>query len=141
MLIPAVTAAAACSPSGSKKMSRRSFTLVLPAATAAAVTAAGGETEAVEADVSRADDCARMVEAAQRRWGHLDVLFNNAGISHIDDGDAVQTDEDVWDLTMAVNLKGVFLGCKFGIPALQRSGGGSIINTASFVAVMGAATS
>ena len=56
------------------------------------------------------------------------------------DGDAVSTEEDVWERTLSVNLKGVFLGCKFGIPALRRSGGGSIINTASFVAVMGAAT-
>ena len=68
------------------------------------------------------------------------MLFNNAGISHIDDGDAESTDEAVFDLTMNVNLKGVFLGCKFGIPALRRSGGGSVINTASFVAVLGAAT-
>src|SRR5207247_3389348 len=57
-----------------------------------------------------------------------------------DDGDATSTDEAVWDLTMNVNLKGIFLGCRAGIPALRRSGGGSIINTASFVALMGAAT-
>ncbi|MDP7630758.1 MAG: SDR family oxidoreductase, partial [SAR324 cluster bacterium] len=53
---------------------------------------------------------------------------------------AMVTDEDTWDLTMAINLKGVFLGCKYGIPALQRAGGGSVINTASFVALLGAAT-
>ena len=57
-----------------------------------------------------------------------------------DDDDAVNTEESVWDLTMAVNLKGVYLGCKYGIPALRRAGGGSIINTASFVALLGAAT-
>jgi NAD(P)-dependent dehydrogenase (short-subunit alcohol dehydrogenase family) len=57
-----------------------------------------------------------------------------------DDDDAVTTDEAVWDLTMNVNAKGVFLGCKYGVPALRRAGGGSIINTASFVAVLGAAT-
>jgi NAD(P)-dependent dehydrogenase (short-subunit alcohol dehydrogenase family) len=68
------------------------------------------------------------------------VLFNNAGISHIDDDDAINTDEAVWDLTMNINLKGVFMGCKYGIPALRRAGGGSIINTASFVALLGAAT-
>ncbi|MBW2364174.1 MAG: SDR family oxidoreductase, partial [Deltaproteobacteria bacterium] len=56
------------------------------------------------------------------------------------DDDAINTEEDVWDLTMAINLKGVFLGCKYGIPALRRAGGGSIINTASFVALLGAAT-
>ena len=100
----------------------------------------GGEGVFVGADVSRSTDCAAMVQAAEDAFGRLDVLFNNAGISHIDDGDAIQTDEEVWDLTMNVNLKGVFLGCKFGIPALQRAGGGSIINVASFVAVLGAAT-
>jgi len=68
------------------------------------------------------------------------VLFNNAGISHINDDDAISTEEDVWDLTFAVNVKGVFLGCKYGIPALRRAGGGAIINTASFVAILGAAT-
>jgi NAD(P)-dependent dehydrogenase (short-subunit alcohol dehydrogenase family) len=59
---------------------------------------------------------------------------------HSQDDDAVSTSEEVWDLTMAINLKGVFLGCKYGIPALRRAGGGSIINTASFVAILGAAT-
>jgi NAD(P)-dependent dehydrogenase (short-subunit alcohol dehydrogenase family) len=59
---------------------------------------------------------------------------------HSADDDAITTDEQVWDLTMSINAKGVFLGCKFGIPALRRAGGGSIINTASFVAVLGAAT-
>jgi len=101
---------------------------------------AGGEAHFVAADISRAADCERMVAAAEERFGALHVLFNNAGISHIDDADAEATDEDVWDLTMAINLKGVFLGCKYGIPALRRAGGGSIINTASFVAVLGAAT-
>lgn len=110
------------------------------AATVAAIEESAGEALGVAADVALAADCARMIEETEQRWGRLDVLFNNAGISHIDDGDAVQTDEDVWDLTMAVNLKGVFLGCKYGIPALQRAGGGSIINTASFVALLGAAT-
>ena len=110
------------------------------ATTVTAIAEAGGEADAVRADVARAEDCAHMVEAAEQRWGRLDVLFNNAGISHIDDGDAMQTDEEVWDLTVAVNLKGVFLGCKYGIPALQRAGGGAIINTASFVALLGAAT-
>jgi NAD(P)-dependent dehydrogenase (short-subunit alcohol dehydrogenase family) len=81
-----------------------------------------------------------MIETAEREFGGLHVLMNNAGISHIDDNGAVDTEESVWDLTMRVNLKGVFLGCKFGIPALKRSGGGSIINVASFVAVLGAAT-
>src|SRR6185436_6007663 len=102
--------------------------------------AAGGQAIFVHADVSRAADAEGMVRAAEASFGKLDVLFNNAGISHIRDDDAINTDEEVWDLTMNVNLKGVFLGCKFGIPALRRAGGGSIINTASFVALMGAAT-
>ena len=107
---------------------------------AARLREAGGEARVVAADVSRAEDCRRMVAAAEETYGALHVLFNNAGISHIDDGDAESTDERVWDLTMNVNLKGVFLGCKYGIPALRRAGGGSVINTASFVAVLGAAT-
>ena len=104
------------------------------------VQAGGGRALFVQADVARAADCERMVRAAEEGFGKLDVLFNNAGISHIDDGDAISTEEEVWDLTMQVNLKGVFLGCKYGIPALRRAGGGAIINTASFVALLGAAT-
>jgi len=65
---------------------------------------------------------------------------NNAGIMHNDDDNAVTTDEKIWDLTMEVNLKGVFLCCKHGIPHIQKSGGGSIVNVASFVALRGAAT-
>jgi NAD(P)-dependent dehydrogenase (short-subunit alcohol dehydrogenase family) len=94
----------------------------------------------VHADVSQAADCQRMVQMAEDTYGRLDVLFNNAGIMHSADDDAVATEESVWDLTMAINLKGVFLGCKYGIPALRRAGGGAIINTASFVALLGAAT-
>ena len=108
--------------------------------TAARITAEGGEAVFVRADVSRDADCRAMVAEAERRFGRLDVLFNNAGIMDPADDDAVATDEAVWDRTMAVNAKGVFLGCKYGIPALRRAGGGSIVNTASFVAVLGAAT-
>ncbi|MFL6231837.1 MAG: SDR family NAD(P)-dependent oxidoreductase, partial [Thermoanaerobaculia bacterium] len=102
--------------------------------------AAGGEAVYVHADVSKAADAEGMIRAAEESFGRLDVLFNNAGISHARDDDAVATEEAVWDLTMSINLKGVFLGCKHGIPALRRAGGGSIINTASFVALLGAAT-
>src|SRR5262245_12335432 len=100
----------------------------------------GGRAIAVRADVSKAADCEAMVAAAEKEFGKLNVLFNNAGISHADDDDSVSTSEAVWDLTFQVNVKGVFLGCKYGIPALRRAGGGSIINTASFVAHVGAAT-
>ncbi|TAJ97020.1 MAG: glucose 1-dehydrogenase [Candidatus Manganitrophaceae bacterium] len=100
----------------------------------------GGEAIYVHADVSKGDDCRKMVAAAEQNFGKLNVLFNNAGIMDSGDDNAMATDEDVWERTMAINLKGVFLGCKYGIPALQRAGGGTIINTASFVAFLGAAT-
>jgi NAD(P)-dependent dehydrogenase (short-subunit alcohol dehydrogenase family) len=101
---------------------------------------AGGRAAYCRADVSKGTDCQQMVAAAEQRFGKLNVLFNNAGIMHAKDDDAVATDEAIWDLTLDINAKGVFLGCKHGIPALRRAGGGSIINTASFVARMGAAT-
>ena len=104
------------------------------------VRAAGGKAEYVHADVSKSADCENMVRVAEKSFGRLDVLFNNAGIMDSRDDDAVATPEDVWEKTMAINLKGVYLGCKHGIPALRRAGGGSIINTASFVALLGAAT-
>jgi NAD(P)-dependent dehydrogenase (short-subunit alcohol dehydrogenase family) len=108
--------------------------------TVALIEKAGGKAVAVRADVTKAGDCEAMVAAAEKAFGKLDVLFNNAGIMHSADDDAITTTEDVWDLTMEINAKGVFLGCKYGIPALQRAGGGSVINTASIVAVMGSAT-
>jgi len=108
--------------------------------TVSLIEAAGGQAVYIHADVSQAADCAKMVHAAEENYGQLNVLFNNAGISHINDDNAETTEEAVWDLTMNINLKGVFLGCKYGVPALRRAGGGSIINTASFVALVGAAT-
>jgi NAD(P)-dependent dehydrogenase (short-subunit alcohol dehydrogenase family) len=108
--------------------------------TASLIRQAGGEAVYFHADVSKAADAAAMVEFAEKTYGKLQVLFNNAGIMHSDDDDAVSTEEAVWDLTMRINVKGVFFGCKYGIPALRRAGGGSIINTASFVALLGAAT-
>ncbi len=100
----------------------------------------GREAAFFRADVSHAADCEAMVAFSEKIYGNLHILFNNAGIMHGGDDDAVTTDEAVWDLTMNINVKGVFLGCKYGIPALRRAGGGSIINTASFVALLGAAT-
>jgi NAD(P)-dependent dehydrogenase (short-subunit alcohol dehydrogenase family) len=99
-----------------------------------------GKAAYVRADVSQAADCERMIAVAEEQFGKLNVLFNNAGIMHAQDDDAISTEEKVWDLTMNINAKGVFLGCKYGIPALRRAGGGSIVNTASFVALLGAAT-
>jgi NAD(P)-dependent dehydrogenase (short-subunit alcohol dehydrogenase family) len=104
------------------------------------VGSAGGQATYIHADVSRAADCAVMVQVAESTFGKLNVLFNNAGVMLGQDDDAINTEEAIWDLTMAINLKGVYLGCKYGIPALRRAGGGSIINTASFVALLGAAT-
>jgi NAD(P)-dependent dehydrogenase (short-subunit alcohol dehydrogenase family) len=105
-----------------------------------AIASAGGRAVFASADVSRSEDCARMIAMAEREFGGLHVLFNNAGIMDSADDDAVATDEQVWDRTMNINAKSVFLGCKHGIPVLRRAGGGSIINTASFVALLGAAT-
>jgi len=93
------------------------------------------------ADVTSAEDVQRVYREAAGRFGGLDVLFNNAGISPPDDDSILETDLDAWQRVQDVNLKSVFLCCKYGIPYLLERGGGSVINTASFVAVMGAATS
>jgi NAD(P)-dependent dehydrogenase (short-subunit alcohol dehydrogenase family) len=90
-------------------------------------------------DVARAADAEAMVRFAEQTFGKLDVVFNNAGIFDPSDNSVIDTEDEIWDRVIAVNLKGVFLGCKYAIPALLRAGGGSIINTASFVAIIGAA--
>jgi len=108
--------------------------------TVEAIADSGGLAHAVTVDVAQAASVAAAVAEAERTYGALHVLFNNAGIFPDEDGLPVDTPETVWERVIDVNLKGVFLGCKFGIPALLRAGGGSIINTASFVAVVGAAT-
>jgi NAD(P)-dependent dehydrogenase (short-subunit alcohol dehydrogenase family) len=95
----------------------------------------------VHADVTDPDDVQAMYREAAERFGGLDVLFNNAGISPPDDDSILETELDAWQRVQDVNLKSVFLCCKYGIPYLLERGGGSIINTASFVAVMGAAAS
>jgi NAD(P)-dependent dehydrogenase (short-subunit alcohol dehydrogenase family) len=105
-----------------------------------AILAAGGRARGVHADVTNAADVEAMVGAAEESFTGLHILFNNAGVMLSSDGDAMSTDESTIDATMAINVKGVLLGCKYGIPALQRAGGGSIVNTASFVASVGAAT-
>lgn len=111
------------------------------AQTVADITAAGGDARLAIVDVAVAAEVAAAVETAERVYGGLHVMFNNAGVFPGDDGNPVDTPEAVWDQVMNINLKGVFLGCKHAIPAMLRAGGGSLINTASFVAVMGAATS
>ncbi|MEA2422564.1 MAG: hypothetical protein QOF55_1663 [Thermoleophilaceae bacterium] len=96
---------------------------------------------AIKADVTDEDSVIEMYRRAREAFGRIDVLFNNAGISPPDDVSVLDTTADAWQRVQDVNLKSVFLCCKHGIPHLLESGGGSVINTASFVAVMGAATS
>ncbi len=105
-----------------------------------AVRRAGGDATYVRADVSQWDDCVAMVRAATDTYGALHVLYNNAGVFPADDGGVLETPETTWDRVMEINLKGVWLGCRAAIPALLDSGGGSIVNVASFVAIVGAAT-
>jgi NAD(P)-dependent dehydrogenase (short-subunit alcohol dehydrogenase family) len=96
---------------------------------------------ALTADITDEGAVKAVYERTREEFGRIDVLFNNAGISPTDDGSVLDTDMDAWDRVQDVNLKGVFLCCKHGIPHLLLTGGGSVINTASFVAVLGAATS
>ena len=110
-------------------------------AVAAEIRAAGGEAAYVHADVSSEDDTRTMVAAAVEAFGGLHVLYNNAGVMLGDDGSVTTTDASIWETTLSINVRGVANGCKFGIPAMIDSGGGSIVNVASFVAWMGAATS
>lgn len=97
--------------------------------TASTIRAAGGDACFVHADVSRAGDAEAMVDAALTRFGRLDILFNNAGVGKHIPFDALTEAE--WDRIVDINLRGVFLGCRYGVPALRRAGGGAILNTAS----------
>jgi NAD(P)-dependent dehydrogenase (short-subunit alcohol dehydrogenase family) len=101
------------------------------------VTDAGGEASFVKTDVSREEDARAMVDHAVERFGRIDVLYNNAGIMPEADHSVTDTDVAVWDQVMAVNLRGVFLGCKYAIPRMIEQGSGSVINISSFVAILG----
>jgi len=102
----------------------------------------GAEGElALRANVADEDEVREMYARAEKEMGRIDVLFNNAGISPESDASVLDTSLEAWQRVQDVNLKAVFLCCKHGIPHLLEAGGGSVINTASFVAVMGAATS
>ena len=105
------------------------------------IRADGGGATYVHSDVSSETDAKAMVDVVVGSYGGLSILYNNAGVMLADDGSVDSTDESIWDTTLAINVKGVAHGCKYGIPAMIESGGGSVINVASFVAWMGAATS
>jgi NAD(P)-dependent dehydrogenase (short-subunit alcohol dehydrogenase family) len=109
----------------------------------AAQTTANEARDAFAQQVDVADEASvkAMMDATAERYGGIDVLYNNAGISPNDDASVLDTGVEAWDRVQAVNTKGVFLCCKHGIPHLQQRGGGSVINVASFVAILGAATS
>src|ERR671933_2242703 len=94
-----------------------------------------------EANVTDTDSVREMYRATAERYGGIDVLYNNAGISPADDDSILETEEEAWQRVQDVNLKGVYLCCKYGIPYLLERGRGSVINVASFVAILGAATS
>jgi NAD(P)-dependent dehydrogenase (short-subunit alcohol dehydrogenase family) len=106
-------------------------------AVAASVRAAGGQATFVKADVSSEDDARAMVQHAVATYGRVDALYNNAGIMPEADHSVIDTDVATWDKVMAVNVRGVFLGCKYAIPQMLEQGSGSIINIASFVAILG----
>ena len=105
-------------------------------AVAGDITSTGGAAEAIRLNVTRSDDWLAIVGLAERRFGRLDVLVNNAGV--ITEGGAVDEDEKVWDHVIAVNQTGTFLGMKHAVPAMRRAGGGSIINISSTLGVVGA---
>src|SRR5215207_7079582 len=101
------------------------------------VREAGGKASFVKTDVSDEASAARMVKHATEIYGRVDVLYNNAGIMPAADHSVIDTDVATWDKVMAVNVRGVFLGCKYAIPKMVEQGSGSVINVASFVAILG----
>ena len=105
--------------------------------TVSLVEADGGSIIGVPADVTSGDSVRDTVQAGVKAFGRLNVLYNNAGIFPDDDTSVIETDEAVYQRVIDVNLKGVYLCCKYGIPELIKAGGGSVINVASFVALMG----
>jgi NAD(P)-dependent dehydrogenase (short-subunit alcohol dehydrogenase family) len=105
------------------------------------VSLTNGNAFAVAANVADGQSVQEMMRATAERFGGIDVLYNNAGISPDDDASILDTSDEAWDRVQNVNTKGVFLCCKHGIPYLLQRGGGSVINVASFVAILGAATS
>jgi len=108
-------------------------------AVAARIAAAGGEALVVAGDIGDPEQCRAMVDTGAKALGGLDIMFNNAGIVLPEDTGPVETPLEAWERTLRVNLTGVFLACKFGIPHLLAGGGGSVVNNASVVALVGSA--
>jgi NAD(P)-dependent dehydrogenase (short-subunit alcohol dehydrogenase family) len=104
---------------------------------AEAAKAVGGDAFFVRCDVSKESDVRDAIAQTVERFGRLDVLYNNAGIMMEQDKSVIDTEEWVWDKTLGVNVKGIYLCCKYGIPEMVKNGGGSVINIASFVALLG----
>lgn len=104
------------------------------------ISADSGEAAFVRCDVSDDESVRSAVDFAMETFGSLDILYNNAGVMLSGDDDPVSTPLDIYERTMDINVKGTLLGCRHAIPAMLQSGGGSIVNVASFVAHMGAAT-
>jgi NAD(P)-dependent dehydrogenase (short-subunit alcohol dehydrogenase family) len=109
-------------------------------AVAAGIVKKGGRAIAIRSDVTKEADCHAMVAAAEKEFGALDGIFNNAGIMMPDDAGPVETPLASWEKTIAVNLTGVFLGCRAAIPAMLRAGRGAIVNMGSMAAFIGSAT-
>ena len=105
--------------------------------TTSLIRAAGGEATPIAADVSVEADAKAMVDLAIATYGRIDVLYNNAGIMPEADHSVVDTSVEAWDHVMAVNVRGVFLACKYAIPHMVERHAGSIINVSSFVAILG----
>lgn len=108
--------------------------------TTSEVKAAGGDMRFVQADVSSSKDCENVIRTAISQFGRIDILYNNAGVgfsSPLSMGDILNTPEEDWDRVLAINLKSMYLMCKFAIPEMIKTGGGSIVNTASIAALMG----
>jgi NAD(P)-dependent dehydrogenase (short-subunit alcohol dehydrogenase family) len=107
------------------------------AETAQLVEDAGGHASFIKVDVSKEDDARAMIDHAVSTFGRVDVLYNNAGVMPEADHSVIDTDVATWDQVMAVNVRGVFLGCKYAIPKMVEQGSGSVINISSFVALLG----
>ena len=99
-----------------------------------------GKARFIKCDIGNELEVQSLFAQVDQQYNGCDIIFNNAGIQHLDDDNAELTTNEIWDMTYQINVKGVWYGCRYGLPLLRKRGGGSIINTASFVGVIGAAT-